>query len=407
MAGGALGRRSLLAGAAALAGTLPVRGLAAAGRRRRVGVIGGGIIGASVAYQLARAGADVTLFERAEPAAGATRVSVAWINPQVADATYMNLRRKSIAAWHEDDRALGMNAIWDGSISWAYPDREKSLRAKAQALQATDDPPRFLTAAKIGKVAPGVRAGDHVALAYQTLRDGHVDPVHATLRYLAAAKRLGATVLYPCAVERIVTRDGQVTGVETSRGRFALDDVVSVAGTDTPGIMAMLGRRLELAHKPGLVVHTAPRPVITGKMFEASGLFEFKQYADGRFVTSLTGGPADDPAHAAILTRQPPFPTAAIRRHHGEVLIAQTARYLPAIAGAAPAQVMLGFRPYPLDNRPICGPVPGVGGAYVIVTHGGVTLAPILGRFAAQEIIGRRATPMLAPYRPERYVTIA
>ncbi|MCC2978329.1 FAD-binding oxidoreductase [Sphingomonas sp. PL-96] len=396
-------RRTVIGGAVAVAATMSAGGLAAT-PRKRVGVVGGGIIGASVAFQLARAGADVFLFEKERPAAGATQASVAWINPVVNDATYMRLRLESMAAWLEDDRVLGLQAVWGGSVSWAYADKEKALRAKAEVLQGTDDPPRTLSAGQIRQTCPGVNPGDGVAFAFQSHKDGHVDPVHATERYLAAAAAAGAKILYPCEVTKILLTGSRVTGVRTSKGDFPLDMLVSATGTDTPHIMAMAGKQLQLAHKPGLVIHTDAQPVVTDKVFEASSLIEFKQYADGRFLTSFTGGPPDLPVHAEVLKRQMQHPSEELRQFHGQMLIARTAEYIPAIGNAQPVKILVGFRPYPLDNRPICGPVPGVEGLYTIVTHSGITLAPILGRYAAQEIATGRQAPSLAPYRPSRYI---
>ncbi|BBC99447.1 hypothetical protein YGS_C1P0703 [Sphingobium sp. YG1] len=367
-------------------------------------MIGGGIIGASVATHLARAGADVILFEKSRPAAGATEKSVAWINPVVNDDHYMKLRLESMNAWAQDDRAYGMKAIWGGSISWAYANKNDALREKAALLETTSDKPRILSEADISRASPGIWPGKDVAFAFQTARDGHVDPVFATQRYLAAAKRYGARILYPCEVTAIRIEGGAIKGVTTTRGDFDLDHLVSVTGTDTPRIMALMDRKLELAHKPGLVVHTAPRPVTTKLVYEASSILEFKQYADGRYLTSFTSGPPRLPQHAEILQHQMPFPDAMLAQHHGEMLIARTAEYMPAIAGAQPVRILLGFRPYPLDNRPIAGPVPGVKGAYVIVTHSGITLAPILGRYAAQEIVQGRDATVLTPYRPSRYI---
>ncbi|MEV4934152.1 FAD-binding oxidoreductase [Sphingobium sp. LMA1-1-1.1] len=396
-------RRTFLGGLAATA-ALHSTGLLAHGRKPRIGVIGGGIIGASIAAQLAHSGADVIVFEKEAPASGATRNSVAWINPVVNDAHYMKLRLESMKAWLEDDRQWGMRAIWGGSTSWAYENKRASLQEKATLLQATDDPPRYLTGPEITKVTPGVVPGDNVKLAFQTFKDGHVDPVFATQRYLAAAKRHGAKIVYPCQVTAVTMREGRVVGVKTTKGDFALDQLVSATGTDTPQIMALVGRELKLAHKPGLVVHTTPRSVITKQVFEASSIIEFKQYADGRFLTSFTSGPPDLPQHAEILQRQMDYPSDFLKQHHGEMLIARTAEYMPAIAEAKPTKILLGFRPYPLDNRPIIGPVPGAGGVYVVVTHSGITLAPILGRYAAQEIMTGSQTPILAPYRPTRYI---
>ena len=396
-------RRIFLGGLAATA-AFGSTSLLAKGKKPRVGIIGGGIIGASIAAQLAKAGADVVLFEKKEPAAGATRNSVAWINPVVNDAHYMKLRLESMSAWLEDDRLFGMKAIWGGSTSWAYENKRGSLQEKATLLEVTDDPPHYLTGEGITKVNPGIFPGDNVKLAFQTFKDGHVDPVFATQCYLAAAKRNGARIVYPCEVTAVTLRDGQLTGVKTTKGDYPLDHLVSATGTDTPHVMGLLGRELKLAHKPGLVVHTAPQPVITKQVFEASSIIEFKQYADGRFLTSFTSGPPNLPQHAEILQHQMDYPDDFLRQHHGEMLIARTAEYMPAIAKGKVAKVLLGFRPYPLDNRPVIGAVPGVKGAYVVVTHSGITLAPILGRYAAQEIMTGADAPILAPYRPSRYI---
>lgn len=399
-----LHRRTVLGGMAAATALAPM-GVLAAGRRLKVGVVGGGIIGASTALQLARAGAEVILFEKEAPAAGATSKSVAWINPVVNDAHYMRLRLESMKAWLEDDSQWRMNAIWGGSISWAYGEKKRDeLTVKAKLLAATDDPPRILTSAEISRISPGVFAGDDVSFAFQTVRDGHVDPVVATQRYLAAAKRFGARVVYPCEVTAIEMTGGSLTGVQTSKGRFALDRLVTAGGTDTPRLMAMIDKPLKLAHKPGLVVHTTPQPVVTRMVYEASSIIEFKQYADGRFLTSFTGGPPNLPQHAEILDHQMQYPDEYLRQHHGQMLIDRTAKYIPAIAKGKPAKILLGFRPYPLDNRPICGPVPGAKGVYAIVTHSGITLAPILGRYAAREIMSGEVAPLLQPYRPDRYI---
>jgi glycine/D-amino acid oxidase-like deaminating enzyme len=86
-----------------------LRPAAAAVPRLRVGVAGGGIVGASIAMRLARSGATVWLFEKAAPAQGATRNSFAWVSAFVDDPHYRTIRLESIAAYHALDRAL-----WDG-----------------------------------------------------------------------------------------------------------------------------------------------------------------------------------------------------------------------------------------------------------------------------------------------------
>ena len=81
--------------------------------------------------------------------------------------------------------------------------------------------------------------------------------------------------------------------------------------------------------------------------------------------------------------------------------------FLPGARGAALDHVTLGFRPMPMDGFPIVGRVPGAPGFYTVVTHSGVTLAPILGEYVRAELLGGEDVPMLAPYRPGRYAHTA
>lgn len=64
----------------------------------------------------------------------------------------------------------------------------------------------------------------------------------------------------------------------------------------------------------------------------------------------------------------------------------------------------MGYRPMPLDGLPMIGKVPGAAGMYMVATHSGVTLAPLLGKLAAQEVLTSERLAALAKYRPERFL---
>src|SRR5277367_7127898 len=112
-------RRDFLSRIAAAGAYAMTPMLQAHSRALQVGVVGGGIVGASIAYHLAQAGARVTLFEKAQPASGATQNSFAWLNAFVADPHYRALRLQSLLAYHDLDRKLKLNIIWGGYINWA------------------------------------------------------------------------------------------------------------------------------------------------------------------------------------------------------------------------------------------------------------------------------------------------
>ena len=112
-------RRIFLKGVGSVAATTLSSVALAQQQKLSIGVVGGGIVGASIALHLASAGARVTLFEKEAPAAGATSKSFAWINAFTSNPHYRSLRMKSISAYHELDRQLDLNISWGGAIHWA------------------------------------------------------------------------------------------------------------------------------------------------------------------------------------------------------------------------------------------------------------------------------------------------
>jgi glycine/D-amino acid oxidase-like deaminating enzyme len=74
-----------------------------------------------------------------------------------------------------------------------------------------------------------------------------------------------------------------------------------------------------------------------------------------------------------------------------------------SLAGARVEATRIGVRPMPRDRHPVVGPVPGVDGFYVVVSHSGVTLGPLWGRIAAAEILDGKPDPRLEPFRPSRF----
>jgi glycine/D-amino acid oxidase-like deaminating enzyme len=83
-------------------------------------------------------------------------------------------------------------------------------------------------------------------------------------------------------------------------------------------------------------------------------------------------------------------------------LLARASEVVPGIGHTEPEAVRIGVRPIPADGLSAVGDVDGLAGYYVVVTHSGVTLAALLGRLAAQEILTGESIAMLAPFRPAR-----
>ena len=93
---------------------------------------------------------------------------------------------------------------------------------------------------------------------------------------------------------------------------------------------------------------------------------------------------------------------ADMRRLHGERILDRIREKFSRASAASFSHLTLGYRPMPEDGFPIVGFAPGATDVYISVMHSGVTLAPIMGRYIAREIVNDEPISELAPYRPGR-----
>jgi glycine/D-amino acid oxidase-like deaminating enzyme len=357
----------------------------------RVVIVGAGIVGASIAYHLARRGAKVTVCEKERPAAGATSKSFAWINSTFAKEPrgYYELNLAGMAAWRrlESDLQGDLPVQWGGSLEWYPPGAEaERLRADLRRHQSWGYAARAVDEAEVRRLLPGVVPGPVAAAAWSE-EEGSVDPVQAVSVLLAHAQKLGARVLHPCAVIGLDLTGGRVTAVRTDAGRLDNDVLVVAAGVGSPTAAALAGVRVPLKDSPGVLAHTAPLAHALDRVVLAPGA-HVVQRASGRVVTgsSFGGSPLTSGGEA-----------------EGRGLLREAARFLPFLEGAPLAETTVGYRVMPEDELPILGFAPGRPNLYLAAMHSGVTLAPLVGRHAATEILDGVLVEALAPYRLARF----
>jgi glycine/D-amino acid oxidase-like deaminating enzyme len=353
----------------------------------------------------AQAGADVTLLEKTAPAAGATAKSFAWINPFMDDPHYMRVRLEALRRWQAVDKPLGMGVTWGGYLGFSDRASDRGRMAiQSKYLAEAGHPTRMLDLDTLKQMSPAIDPGALVEATWSDL-GGHVDPVHATRRFLAAATAAGASVHYPCPVTAIEPSGG-IVSVVTPMGRLHFDRLLIVTGVDAPKMLSPLGYALPLLHRPGALVHSKPLPIMTRFVYDGPGELEWRQAADGSVIGLEASNPPPIPVHSAIRDHAMDFPPG-IADMHGARILSKLAVYMPGLARAEVGRMTVGFRPMPSDGFPVIGPVPGVPGVSLCVTHSGVTLAALFADYISQEIVGDLEEPMLVPYRPTRQLPIA
>jgi glycine/D-amino acid oxidase-like deaminating enzyme len=352
-------------------------------------VIGAGIVGASIAYHLARSGVKVRVLEANETTGGvATPSSWAWINASWGnDRQYVELRMRSMDMWRALDKALPRLSVnWCGSLLWDLP--EEKLLAFAKEHQSWGYLVRVVTRKEAHILEPLVR--DLPDIAVHAPNEGSVDPIHAVEVLLQAARENGALVTPSARVSHLNEEGGRIVGVTTDKGRFFADDIVSAAGTGSVHLLKSVGLDLKLEQPAGLLLHTHPLPAVLRGLALAPKL-HVRQTQEGRLVAGSDFGgadPADDPAATAA------------------ALFEELQGLLHPIDGLALSHHTIGLRPSLPDGIPALGRPKGIVGLYLAVMHSGVTLAPVVGQIVLDEIVHGRRDPELERYHPDRVIQV-
>ena len=396
-------RRTLLKSlvAAVLAGCEP---LPTETNRLRVVVAGAGIVGASIAYHLAKAGVSVTVIDKLGPATHASRGTFAWINATWAKQPrhYHSLSQDGVANWRDLQQLLGLPVRWGGSLEWFDNDERQELLAAQIAEQAEwGEPARMVNTSEIAELEPGLNIDPGVSAAYSP-NDGAVDPVIATQRLLGAAERFGATVSFPCELTGTSMSQGRLTSVETSIGAIKADRLVLATGA-APGLPGgIAGIDIPQRSTPGIIALTRPVPRLVNRVIAAPGV-HMHQRDDGRIVFGEQDGAPGNEAHALRLEGRPnDFPAEIIARQHGDRILEIATRFVPNVADAEIEAAYIGWRPLPIDGHPVLGVSPARRDIYIAIMHSGVSLAPIVGQLVARELIEDVAIERLERYRPTR-----
>jgi sarcosine oxidase subunit beta len=220
---------------------------AALPERAGVVVIGGGVIGTSVAFHLAEAGVpDVLVLERDSLASGSTSKAAGGVRAQFSDEVNIALGARSLDAFAAFGRRPGaeIDLRRVGYLFLLSGEGEVAAFERSVAVQnALGVPSRMISVAEACRLSPVIEPGGLLAAAYSP-DDGHCTPESVVQGYAAGARRHGARVVTGCEVVGVETAGGEIRAVETSMGRVAASTVVCAAGAWSAAVGAMVGVEL-------------------------------------------------------------------------------------------------------------------------------------------------------------------
>lgn len=365
-------------------------------------VIGAGMIGICAADQLARSGVEVTLIDSEPPGTGTSGTSLAWLNAnKKLPRSYHGFSVRAMREWQQLACSF-QRPPWHvptGCLTWATSDAQQAeLVERVARLREWGYSAEHVTLKQGADLEPQLRIPQDAAVAFFS-SEGFVHTHQAANALVARAQDAGAAVVtgMPAVLEQ---RGSRITTVRLSDGTRIRGDVyLCCAGWRTPHLLEPLGVTAPMIRgdAPG---STAPC-LVTRIQIPHAPITRVIQTPHLKLRPTMPGGLHLEASDINRLVNTQTEQTQLDR--HGSELTQRAERVIPTLKALASIDTRLCVRPLPLDGKPIADWVPTLGNAYVIVTHSGITLGPMIARLAVAEILDGHRGDGLAPYRITRF----
>lgn len=359
----------------------------------RVVVIGGGVVGCSVAYHLAKLGCrEVVLLERERLTCGTTWHSAAQVRQLRSTESLTQLIQYSVELYSGLEAETGQATGWTqiGSISIATsPDRLFHIRRQAALARLFDIETHELSAAETKRLWPLMRADDVLGAIYSP-SDGRVNPSDLCAALVKGAKARGAQIIEHCPVTGFDIENGHVAGVHTPQGRIACEAVANCAGIWGRQVSSYAGVTTPLYACEHFYLLTKPIPGIERTL---PTLSDHDRYL---YIREEVGGlligcfePNPKPLALEALPPNPAFTLLNEDWEHFEPMMVNAMHRIPALESAQARMLLNGPESFTPDSGFLLGETPEVRGFFVgcgmnslgVASGGGV------GRALAQWIL--------------------
>ena len=367
-------------------------------------IVGGGVIGNSIAYHLAKQGRQVLVIDRSKIAdsPAASWASAGGVRRQGRHLAEAKLAREAIQRWKTLEQELEADLGYrrGGNLLLAESDVEANYLSKFvdQQLEMGFANVQLIDRKEALSIVPGLN--ERVVAGSYSSDDGQADPVLTTRAFSKAAQLYGARYWTGVYTSSLFIHNNQIVGARTERSDVKAEHVILAAGAWSDELATTVGLRLPIRTRALQMILSTPthtyqlKPVISA----VSRALSLKQVANGGFL--LGGGWLGDPSHdrRSFIMR-----STSIQGNWA------TARaLLPAVGGQRIAHSWCGLEAQSIDDIPFIGQIPGLSGFTLAVGFSGhgFALAPAIGRCVADQINGL-STPELEELNPSRIATFS
>lgn len=378
-------------------------------------VVGGGIIGCSVAYYLSKLGKKVLLVEKEDHAKGSAGATDGVIGYHTKKPGHqLDLAVESIAMFDSLAQELGEDIEYDKNCGGMQPVEDEmqwnilSEIAEEQRKSGVDI--RMIGIEEAVKIEPQLSKKLFGALYSPT--GGKVNPIKLTMAFAHGAKKLGAKIMTETAVTGLMIKGNKVIGIKTEKGNFYGEAIVNACGSWASSIAKMAGLEMPIKPRKGQLIVTEPigffmkctlqcarynvikfRPetIKDETVLKLGSSLSIKQTKSGGLIIGST---------RELIGYDRENSLEAI-----ETILKRAVKFFPALKDVHFIRAFAGLRPYTPDGLPIIGEVKSISGFFMAAGHegDGIALAPITGKLLAEEIVFGKASYPLEPFSPNRF----
>lgn len=368
-------------------------------RTADVVIIGGGVVGCSIAYHLARRGhRDVLVLERETVGSGTTSKAAGGIRVQFPTETEIRFSLDAIRTFLSFAEEFGVD-IGYRKIGYLFlitdeADR-KGFETRIALQRSLGADVRMITPKDAQAMVPALRVDDLVAAVWGP-DDGMAGPAEVTNGFARRARELGARIAEGVMVTGIEVAHGRVTGVRTVTDTVAARIVINAAGPTARRIAGLAGVDIPVLPRRRHIFFTEPFPQIPGPIplvtDRGSGFYFRKEMEQ----VLLSAGDVQDIGEDFDVPMDPRMVEEAVGKAIERV---------PILEGARIAGGWAGLRPLTPDDHAIIGWAPGVQNFFLAVGFGGHGFqhSPTTGRVTAEMILDGRSSIDLALFDPGRF----
>ncbi|MCF8012601.1 MAG: FAD-binding oxidoreductase [Clostridiales bacterium] len=363
-------------------------------------IIGGGVIGTSIAYNLSKKGKKVILVEKGDLAFGASgscdqEIILQSKSPGVH--LQMAMRSAEIYKTLEDELNHPIEYKNTGGMIIIETEEEmKTMEGIVEKQKKFGFNVEILDRNEAAKLQGGL--AEHLQGSTYSPQDAHINSMELTIGYANAAKKLGAEVILNTEVTGIKQENRKITGVQTSDGDIDSEIVINCAGAWAPAIAQMAGINIPIQPRRGQIIITEEVPpyvmgdILSARYIAAKYNPDILKNSNDPGIKLGVGLALSQMEKGNIMigaTREFVGYDTSVTREGIKEILKYATRLVPGIRDLNIIRVFAGLRPYTPDGLPVIGFMENVEGFFMAAGHegDGIALAPVTGEIVSDLII--------------------